>query len=134
MALVWTESYSVGVCELDEHHRELFSLLNSNLKSVIDKNGDSKSISTDLKKLHEYTITHFKAEEDLFLKVNYPDAEAHRLEHEVFRKELQKLDALADGTDDLARLKLLLFLSSWFTQHVMTADKKYVPYLKTRKE
>ncbi len=90
MPLVWTETYSVGVSELDDHHRELFSLLNSNLKSVIDKNGDSKTISTDLKKLHEYAITHFKAEEDLLLKINYPDAEAHRLEHEEFQKELQK--------------------------------------------
>ncbi len=134
MALVWTEAYSVGVNELDNHHRELFSLLNNNLKSVIDKNGDSKAVSADLKRLHEYAITHFKAEEDLFLKINYPDAEAHRLEHEEFRKELKKLDALADGNDDLAKLKLLLFLSSWFTRHVMTADKKYVPYFKTKQE
>jgi hemerythrin len=129
MPLVWTKTYSVGVRELDDHHRELFSLLNSNLKSVLDKNGDSKTIATDLKKLHDYAIYHFKAEEDFFLKINYPDAEVHRLEHEEFKKELLKLDVLADGTDDLARLKLLLLLSSWFTQHVMTSDKKYVPYL-----
>ncbi len=132
MPLVWTETYSLGVSELDEHHRELFSLLNSNLRSAIDRNGDSKMLSADLKRLHEYSIIHFKKEEDLLLKVNYPDAEAHRLKHEEFRKELRKLDSLEDGTDDLTRLKLLLFLSSWFTQHIMTADKKYVPYLKTK--
>ena len=129
MALRWTEEYSVGVKELDDHHRQLFSLLNNNLKSVINKNGDLKTIGADLKKLQEYTITHFKAEENLFLKINYPDAKAHLHEHEEFRKELRKLDILADGTDDLARLKLLLFLSTWFTKHIMTVDKKYVPYL-----
>jgi hemerythrin len=129
MALKWTEEYSVGVKELDDHHRQLFSLLNNNLKSVINKNGDLKTIGADLKKLQEYTITHFKAEENLFLKINYPDARAHIHEHEEFRKELQKLDTLADGTDDLARLKLLLFLSTWFTKHIMTVDKKYIPYL-----
>jgi hemerythrin len=129
MALKWTEEYSVGVKELDDHHRQLFSLLNNNLKSVINKNGDLKTIGADLKKLQEYTITHFKAEENLFLKINYPDAKAHLHEHEEFRKELRKLDTLADGTDDVAALKLLLFLSTWFTKHIMTVDKKYIPYL-----
>ena len=129
MALKWTEEYSVGVKELDDHHRQLFSLLNNNLKSVINKNGDLKTIGADLKKLQEYTITHFKAEENLFLKINYPDAKAHLREHEEFRKELRKLDTLADGTDDVAALKLLLFLSTWFTKHIMTVDKKYIPYL-----
>ena len=129
MALRWTEEYSVGVKELDDHHRQLFFLLNNNLKSVIEKNGDSKTIIEDLKKLQEYAVNHFQAEENLFLKINYPDAKAHICEHEEFRKELRKLDILADGTDDLARLKLLLFLSTWFTKHIMTVDKKYVPYL-----
>jgi len=129
MALKWTEEYSVGVKELDDHHRQLFFLLNNNLKSVIEKNGDSKTIIEDLKKLQEYAVNHFQAEENLFLKINYPDAKAHLREHEEFRKELRKLDILADGTDDLARLKLLLFLSTWFTKHIMTVDKKYVPYL-----
>jgi hemerythrin-like metal-binding protein len=129
MALRWTEEYSVGVREIDDHHRQLFSLLNNNLKSVIDKNEDSKTIAADLKKLQEYAVSHFKAEENLFLKINYPDATAHIHEHEAFQKELQKLDTLANGTDDLARLKLLLFLSTWFTKHIMTVDKKYIPYL-----
>ncbi|MGD0590870.1 MAG: bacteriohemerythrin [Bacteroidota bacterium] len=132
MALTWTEVYSVGVKEFDDHHRQLFSLLNNNLKSVIENNGQSKTIAADLKKLQEYAVTHFKAEENLFLKINYPDARAHIHEHEEFRKELQKLDTLADGTDDLARLKLLLFLSTWFTKHIMTVDKKYIPYLKEK--
>ena len=115
--------------ELDDHHRQLFSPLNNNLKNVIENNGKSKTIAADLKKLQEYAVTHFKAEENLFLKINYPDARAHIHEHAEFRKELQKLDTLADGTDDLARLKLLLFLSTWFTKHIMTVDKKYIPYL-----
>jgi len=130
MALTWTDKYSVGVKELDIHHQELFTLLNTNLKSVIDKDGDLKTIKTDVAKLQEYAVGHFKAEEDLFLRINYPDAAVHIREHEEFRKELQKLDALANEPDDLARLKLLLFLSSWFTKHIMTADKQYVPYLK----
>jgi hemerythrin len=129
MALRWTEDYSVGVRELDDHHRELISLLNSNLKSVIDKNENSKTIVADIKKLQEYAVTHFEAEEKLFLKIKYPDTIAHIQEHEEFRKELQKLDTLVHGTDDLARLKLLLFLSTWFTKHIVTADKKYIPYL-----
>ncbi len=129
MALTWTEKYSVGVREIDDHHRQLFSLLNTNLKSVIDDTGESKTIAADLKKLQEYAVTHFKAEEDLFLKINYPDAADHKREHEEFQKELQKLDVLAHGSDDLSRLKLLLFLSTWFSKHIMTADKKYIPYL-----
>jgi hemerythrin len=129
MALTWTEEYSVGVREMDGHHRQLFSLLNTNLKSVIENTGESKTIAADLKKLQECAVTHFKAEENLFLKINYPDAAAHMHEHEKFQKELQKLDTLAHKIDDLARLKLLLFLSTWFTKHIMTVDKKYIPYL-----
>lgn len=129
MALKWTDEYSVGLKELDAHHQELFSLLNTNLKSVIDKTDDPKIVAADITRLHEYALTHFQAEENLFLKIKYPEAEEHMREHEEFRNELKKLQALENTTDDLSRLKLLLFLSTWFTKHIMTTDKKYVPYL-----
>jgi hemerythrin-like metal-binding protein len=129
MALKWTEKYSVGVKELDADHQKMFSLLNSNLKSVIENDGTSKTVAPDLKQLKEYALTQFKAEEDLLLKIKYPDAAAHIQEHEEFRKELQKLDTLANEADDLARLRLLLFLSTWFTKHILTDDKNYIPYL-----
>jgi len=129
MALTWTQKYSVGVREIDDHNKQLFSLLNTNLKHVIDETRESKTIAADLKKLREYAVSHFKVEEDLFLKINFPDAAEHIHEHEEFRKELQKLDALTLRNDDLARLKLLLFLSTWFSKHILTTDKKYIPYL-----
>lgn len=43
--------------------------------------------------LIKYTVTHFKAEEDLFAKYGYPDTQKHKNEHAAF---VQKIAAFKD--------------------------------------
>jgi hemerythrin len=128
MLLTWSDEFSVKIKELDEHHRKIFSILNK-LFDEINKGSHSRVVLEVLTDLDEYASYHFQAEEELFRKKNYPDAQEHMREHEVFRSHQRKLDELVRMNDNLAGLELSEFLSSWLISHVLTTDKKYIPYL-----
>jgi hemerythrin-like metal-binding protein len=129
MAFIWTKEFSVRVKELDDHHQELFSILNTTMENVITANRDTRKISEDLDRLHQYASHHFKVEEDLFREINFPEAAEHIREHDEFRKEIQKIDGLIKNHDDFVGMKLMEFLAAWFTKHILTSDMKYVPYV-----
>ncbi len=128
MALVWTKEFSVGVRELDRHHQHLIDIFNK-LYEAMTLGGDAKITAEVLKELDEYASYHFKAEMILFRKKKYPLAAAHNREHNKFREHLKMLRNLVRKDDEYAGLKTAEFLSSWLTNHILTADMKYVPYL-----
>jgi hemerythrin len=128
MSLVWTKEFSVGVKELDRHHRHLIAVFNK-LYEAMTVGNDPKIVAEVLKELDGYATYHFKAEMDLFRKRKYPGAAAHNRLHGEFRDHLKMLRRMVKRNDDFAGLKMAEFLSSWLTDHILTADMKYVPYL-----
>jgi hemerythrin len=128
MVMIWTNEFSLGVKELDEHHQRIISILNK-LFAAISSGNDQRAVIETLIELREYAVYHFQAEEDLMRKKNYPGTDLHVQEHEEFRTHLQRIQDLVKNNDDFSGLELTEFLSSWLTTHVLTADMKYVPYL-----
>jgi hemerythrin len=128
VSLAWTKEFSVGVGELDRHHQHLIAVFNK-LYEAMTVGDDPKTVAEVLKELDDYAAYHFKAEKDLFRKKKYPAAAAHNRQHNEFREHLKRLHALVRKKDDYAGLEMAAFLSSWLTNHILTADMKYVPYL-----
>jgi len=79
MALVtWDQSYSVSVKKLDEQHQKLFSLLNILHEAM--RQGKGQAVVEDtLRELATYTVTHFRAEEELLRKPTFRDLPHTRL-------------------------------------------------------
>ncbi len=128
MPLVWTREFSVGVKELDRHHQHLIAVFDK-LYETMTVGNDPKIVAEVLKELDDYSSYHFKAEMDLFRKKKYPGAAAHNRQHDEFRKNLKRLHSLVRKKESSAGLEMVTFLSSWLTDHILTADMKYVPYL-----
>ena len=124
----WTEEFSVQIPRIDEHHRRLFSLLNR-LVGQFGPEQNERLVIGILTELAEYSSYHFHAEEELFRAKGYPEAPTHIHEHEVFSEKLRALDELVKMNDAAAGKELSEFLSSWFVGHVLTTDRKYVPFL-----
>ena len=85
---------------------------------------------TVLKKLRDYTATHFGDEERLFNVPAYKAAAEHMKIHKKFVAKLDEVEEqLRMGTATVS-MDLLTFLKDWLVQHIMGTDPTYLPYLK----
>lgn len=126
---VWKEIYSLQYPQIDVQHKKLF-LLGNNVYNAMYKEKDTDiqhaKVKNLLKELKEYTIYHFKFEEDLLTKKEYDKLPQHMAEHKKFIADLEKLgNNLSDQYDKKANFELLKFLSDWITKHIMLVDNDY---------
>jgi hemerythrin-like metal-binding protein len=77
---VWNDSYSTGIREIDAQHKKLVDILNA----LYDAMGKGRAISplANARRAYQYTVVHFATEERLFKLHGYPDALAHKREHD----------------------------------------------------
>jgi hemerythrin len=127
----WTERYKVNVALLDQQHQELFDVVNE-LEQALRVGEGHTAIDRVLDKLLTYAGLHFAAEESLMERHHFPGLPTHRLQHEMFRKKL--LTFLENHRTARAGVpvELLLYLHSWFKQHLLETDKLYSKFLNER--
>lgn len=76
--------YSVGVQEMDAQHQKLVVLINRFYDSIKD-GGATSEVEAVLNELLIYVDVHFSSEEDYMKTINFPDLEAHKVNHSSFR-------------------------------------------------
>lgn len=122
----WKDDYNLGVKQIDEQHEKLFEIADRAfmlLKNdfVMDKYDKIIEILVELK---EYTIFHFKSEEDYMLNIGYKNFLSHKVEHENFIEEINNinLDDIDLDQDESVR-KILDFIVEWIDKHILSQDK-----------
>ncbi|MGE4273755.1 MAG: bacteriohemerythrin [Desulfitobacterium sp.] len=123
--LKWKEEYSIGVAEIDEQHMRLFEIGNQIydlLENYLLPDKYDK-IVTIILELKDYTIYHFKTEEDYMLKIKYPGYFKQKVAHDDFVKEIENIDLDAiDHDQDGHTRKLLNFIFDWVLDHILKSD------------
>ena len=120
----WVDSFSVNVKEIDEQHKRLIGIINELKYSIINENQDD-TIEKILDNLTNYTITHFKLEEDYFDKLNYPLAESHKKEHAYFIEKINDFKKEFKVKKVMLSIDILNFLMNWLIKHINDSDKNY---------
>jgi hemerythrin len=125
----WTDDLSVEENELDGHHQYMLNLINT-LDEALKSKEPNDVISEVLVELADYANYHFGAEEAMFELKHYPEAAAHINSHMEFRERWKELDDLFQAGDETVGAQLMEFLTTWWPNHILQFDKKYVPYVK----
>jgi hemerythrin len=129
----WSEEYSVGIDEIDEQHKALFTLINRLYHAMIHVNLNKKgsAVCGDiLDELADYTRIHFLLEQTLMRIGGYPEYEAHCELHKNLVNEIDALqEKIASGKAAIS-FELLQFLRNWLTKHILDEDMKYGMYFK----
>jgi len=119
------EKYKIGVSHIDEEHEKLFEIgerAYQLLKNpyAIDKYDKIVEVIEELK---EYTVYHFKDEEDYMKSINYKRLFTQKIDHADFIKKINEvnLDKI-DQNQDEAIMGILTFLNDWLISHILEKD------------
>jgi hemerythrin-like metal-binding protein len=82
-----------------------------------------------LKRLLDYTRTHFSDEEAFMVHINYPDFREHKAAHEKLIAELVLMCGEFGRGERHLSAKLLGFLRTWLRLHILYMDKQYANHM-----
>lgn len=125
----WDSQYEIGIAVIDEQHKELISIT-SRLSDLLVNATEGEDIYDEMvdliKELTDYTVYHFKFEEQWFEQLNYENKEAHVAEHNKLIAEIAALDLRAVDEDQITYgKKILKFLITWVFKHISGSDFLY---------
>lgn len=129
MALTWSNQFSVGIKEIDDQHKKLISILNDLSEARRTEKG-RKDIERILDELTQYTVYHFKAEEQYMERFNYKFKKEHKEEHDRF---VAKVADFIEGYKEerfMLTMAMMNFLMDWIKKHILGTDQNYITCFK----
>jgi len=128
----WREQMTVDGGVIDQDHRHLIEIINQ-FEKFADDGLDREEGMEILYALKFYASTHFKREERLQRRVDYPHYEAHKKEHQALAGQLDmlidKVAADADRPNDELAVETSVLLQHWLIDHVLHSDMKLRDYV-----
>ncbi len=124
--ITWKGDYCIGIEKIDTQHKKLFEIANGIYKLLknelyIDKYDRIVSLLDELK---DYTIYHFKTEEEYMQGIGYKKLLSHKVQHDDFIEKINNVDyRKIDENQQAYLLELLDFVADWIVHHILENDK-----------
>ncbi|MBS7528032.1 hemerythrin family protein [Fusibacter paucivorans] len=133
--LAWKPEFEFGIPEIDRQHKQLVEIGGALSEMITDQTQTDyyDEIMAMLKQLENYTVTHFAYEEAAFDAKGFIGSSAHKFEHKLFVKKLEKYFSNLEKIDSDQKgvlVELLTFVSDWLVMHIIKTDREYVELLK----
>ncbi len=123
--IVWSDDYSVGIQSIDEEHRGLILLINR-FGDALFISKSKKEVAKSFEQLLDYTVNHFRNEEELMEKYNYPEIKQHIQEHHRLTQEVLELNK---DKHYVFPDNIIEFLKSWLINHILEVDRRLGEFL-----
>ncbi|MEN6348611.1 MAG: bacteriohemerythrin, partial [Syntrophomonas sp.] len=126
--ITWREEFRIGENSIDEQHMQLFSIAGRAFDLLKDDLRTDKydEIVAILEELKNYTVYHFKFEEEYMVRIGYGKFLSHKVLHDDFIEKINSIDI--DKIDDNQGeylMGILDFVVKWIEGHILGQDKKY---------
>lgn len=125
-----TDDLLTGNALIDSEHRELFAAVN-NLMDACTQGKGRDQIQKTVQFLSDYVAKHFRDEEGLQTKSNYPGYPAHKQFHDGYRRKLAEVSQvlMREGASVKA-LGDLNGVVAILVSHIRTEDKRLARHIK----
>ena len=126
--VTWKPAYSVGIESIDNEHKKLLSLINTLQTAAHYRTGEEFEKKA-LNELVDYTLYHFKREEEMMEQHDFPGLAEHKREHDAMVAKVESFVAeYSDrGIDVLEDIST--YLKNWLIKHINGTDKQYCSLL-----
>ena len=119
------EKYKTGITLIDAEHEKLFEIgerAYQLLKNPYEMDKYDKIVEV-IEELKEYTIYHFKDEENYMESINYKRLFTQKMDHAGFIEKLEGMNLnKVDENQDEAIMGILTFLNDWLVNHILEKD------------
>ena len=129
--ITFDDNLITGNDTIDTQHEELINRIQQFVAACESGDGKVKAIKM-LDYLDEYTDFHFKEEEALQEKAEYPDRGKHHEKHEEFKKTIQELyEYLHDSEGPTDQFSELVHRNvvDWLFGHIKTFDRSVAEFI-----
>jgi hemerythrin len=116
----WQDFYSVGIPDIDDEHKKIFSLVSGLSASAASPEG-AGTRHTRSAELLDYVRSHVDKEEALLESRGYPRLAAQREDHKILLADLEELVKTGESGDAL--------LKDWLIRHTLIEDRLYKDFL-----
>lgn len=127
----WSDEFSVNVKAIDDQHKELVALVN-NLYDINNSSKNHEEIDKAFNDLADHTAIHFKYEEGLMDKYQYPESVKHIEEHNNLLQKVKGIEYLYSVNDHATITSLALILVDWLKTHIFAEDMNLAGYLNSK--
>jgi len=126
----WDDTLTLGVPEIDAHHRRWFDLTNAFLELVNSGAADRAAVQAALQQAFAHARKHFKAEEALMRSIRFPknEYEWHVMTHGAFLERFNALAKRCRQGKKTVITELAAFMSGWLAKHILEVDIKYIGF------
>ncbi|HUA84170.1 MAG TPA: bacteriohemerythrin [Bryobacteraceae bacterium] len=127
----WNPAYSVGCVEIDKQHQQLFKMADDLHRAMVERHG-KEAIAGLLKRLVDYTVYHFSAEEQRMTESGYPHYQQHHAEHVKLTERVLDYQKKVLSGETAVSIEVLRFLSDWLKHHIQGSDQQVGAHLKAK--
>jgi len=126
--LEWSPEYILHVDEMDEHHIQLFELVNRMHEAIIN-GAEPGAVNGMLDQFIDLAVEHFAAEEDEFREYDYPKALDHKYQHDDLKMQLLEKQASLQDNGPKISIELPEYLAAWLKEHTMSSDQEFTAFV-----
>ena len=124
LRLQWETAFECGYAEIDQQHRNLFTMVNT-LLQMEDSGADKTEIAEGIKSLYADTVEHFQFEEQILKQIKHKELAHHAKAHQCLLDRASTL-LTQFQQDELDLTALLNFMIYELTaQHIMIDDRSF---------
>jgi hemerythrin len=120
----WRDSFSVGLPEVDQEHRELIEMINA-LQLEAAGGTDIDGVTAALGEIHARISAHFALEEKHMTSLGYTGYPEHKADHERLLDDIRDIMEEAEATGRFDPDVLGARLTDWFVGHFSTLDARF---------
>lgn len=124
----WQDSYNVGVAALDDAHRKLFSIVKrlAEIMADNDKGKNRRACIEGIKYFKNYTLEHFRQEEEYMRAISYSGYPKHKRIHEELKNvtiPALEVELEQESYSDASVSHFIGTCLAWLTVHIMVEDQ-----------
>jgi hemerythrin len=124
----WNEEFKTGIEIIDKQHQTLMRIYNKQL-DYRDSFKGFDALKKTIDRIVKFSAIHFKTEEALLRKHDYPDLDYHLHEHKNLKETIDKFAAEIRKGNSYLAAEFLEFLKDWIQYHIKYEDIKFSGFL-----
>ena len=135
--MLWKDRYNLGVSQIDQQHKELFSRVSNFVETLRSNDSWDKrveKVNETLSFMKDYVITHFHDEEEYQRSIDYPGYEFHKQLHDDMVNYVGEVSKRYEQSNNNEQLMQEFGgrLLAWLINHVAAEDQRIADYAKKK--